>query len=93
MHYYDYLITKPKIEESDQVEDLINPKSKWVVKGSGAPEFGRLNRGDRVQIERKGYFIVDSDFAEGAAAAQGGVVVLINIPDGKSKLSPLVVTA
>ena len=92
MHYYDYLITKPKLEESDHVEDLINPKSKWVVKGSGAPEFGRLNKGDRVQIERKGYFIVDSDFAEGATA-QGGVVVLINIPDGKSKLSPLVVTA
>ena len=84
MNYYDYIITKPKIEENDIVEDLINPNSKWTVSGNGAKEFGALSKGDRVQVERKGYFIVDKTLAE------AGKVVLINIPDGKTKLSPLV---
>jgi glutamyl-tRNA synthetase len=84
MNYYDYLITKPKIEENDVVEDLINPHSRWTIKGLGAKEFGSLKKGDRIQIERKGYFIVDSP------ADNGKPAVLIHIPDGKSKLSPLV---
>ena len=84
MNYYDYLITKPKIEENDVIDDLINPKSKWTVHGFGAKEFATLKKGDRIQVERKGYFIVDS------SAEQGNEVVLIHIPDGKSKLSPLV---
>jgi glutamyl-tRNA synthetase len=84
MNYYDYLITKPKIEDNDVVEDLINPLSKWSISGLGAKEFGNLKKGDRVQIERKGYFIVD------VPAMDGKPCVLIHIPDGKSKLSPLV---
>ena len=84
MNYYDYLITKPKIEENDVIEDLINPKSMWTVAGQGAKEFAALKKGDRIQIERKGYFIVDQTLQE------AGQVVLINIPDGKTKLSPLV---
>ena len=80
MQYFDYLITKPKIEESDIVEDLINTDSKWSISGLGAPEIAQLGVGDRLQIERKGYFIVDSV----------NPVVLINIPDGKTKLSPVV---
>lgn len=84
MTYFDYLITKPKIEENDVVEELINPQSKWAISGLGAPEFRALKKGDRVQVERKGYFIVDSP------ADEGKPVVLVHIPDGKSKLSPLV---
>lgn len=83
LRYFDYLITKPKIEDNDVVEDLINPQSAWNVHGYGAKEIGKLNKGDRIQIERKGYFIVD------VPASQGKEVVLINIPDGKSKMSPL----
>ena len=82
MEYYDYLITKPKIEENDVVEDLINAHSKWSLSGFGAPEIGKLKKGDRLQVERKGYFIVDS--------TSSAEVVLINIPDGKTKLSPVV---
>ena len=82
MEYYSYLITKPKIEETDKIEDFINEKSKWEIRGFGAPEFANLKVGDRIQIERKGYFIVD--------AIENSTVVLINIPDGKSKLSPVV---
>lgn len=85
MNYYDFLITKPKIEENDVVEDLINPKSMWSVKGLGAGEFRNLQKGDRVQVERKGYFIVDVPASEGHEN-----VVLIHIPDGKTKLSPVV---
>ena len=84
MEYYDYLITKPKIEDTDVVEELINHKSKWSISGSGAKEIGALKKGDRLQVERKGYFIVDQSSVAGSQA------VLINIPDGKSKLSPLI---
>jgi len=84
LKYYDYIITKPKIEDNDVVEDLINPNSQWSVEGFGAKEFANLKKGDRIQIERKGYFIVDVALSESDKK-----VVLINIPDGKSKLSPL----
>jgi glutamyl-tRNA synthetase len=84
MEYYDYIITKPKIEENDVVEDLINPKSKWAITGFGAKEIAHLKKGDRLQVERKGYFVVD------VPASQSKEVVLINIPDGKTKLSPLI---
>jgi glutamyl-tRNA synthetase len=84
LKYFDYLITKPKIEDNDVVEDLINPHSAWTVEGFGAKEFASLKKGDRIQIERKGYFVVDSPVTTNSKK-----VVLINIPDGKSKLSPL----
>jgi glutamyl-tRNA synthetase len=85
MEYYDYIITKPKIEENDVVEELINPKSKWSISGFGAKEIANLKKGDRLQVERKGYFVVDV-----ASSKAGDEVVLINIPDGKTKLSPLI---
>jgi glutamyl-tRNA synthetase len=86
LQYYDYLITKPKIEESDVVEDLINPNSAWAVAAYGAKEIRALKKGDRLQVERKGYFIVD------VVAGDNSPAVLINIPDGKSTMSLLTST-
>lgn len=42
----------------------------------------QLQKGDVIQLERKGYFIVD------AGLTQGGSVVLLNIPDGRTKNMP-----
>lgn len=42
----------------------------------------QLQKGDIIQLERKGYFIVD------AGVEHGGSVVLLNIPDGRTKNMP-----
>ncbi|KAF4738147.1 hypothetical protein FOZ62_010535, partial [Perkinsus olseni] len=78
----DYLITKRKIEDDDNVEDLVNPNSEVDVTALGDPLIAAtLKKGDRIQLERKGYFIVD----EIPMPSNGNVMTLINIPDGKTK--------
>ncbi len=41
--------------------DYLNPDSLKVITGYGEPELTTANVGDRVQFERLGYFVVDSD--------------------------------
>lgn len=42
-----------------------------------------LDKGDIIQLERKGYFIVDV-----ALGSENDRVVLFNIPDGRTKNMP-----
>ncbi|EER19379.1 glutamate--tRNA ligase, putative [Perkinsus marinus ATCC 50983] len=78
----DYLITKRKVEDDDNVEDLVNPNSEVDVMALGDPLIAAtLKKGDRIQLERKGYFIVDKI----PMPSNGNVMTLINIPDGKTK--------
>ncbi|CAD7942429.1 unnamed protein product [Amoebophrya sp. A25] len=77
---YDHLITKQKVEEEDQIEDLITPQSVFDTAAIGEAGLKNLCKGQVVQLERVGFFICDKPaFPEGTPA------VLIKIPDGKSK--------
>jgi glutamyl-tRNA synthetase len=72
---YDYLITKKKLEENDELQQFITPVTEFKVDGVADANVGELAKGDAVQLERRGYYIVDS---------VGPVVTLILIPDGKA---------
>jgi glutamyl-tRNA synthetase len=76
---YDYLITKKKLEEEDSVADFITPTTEFKVEAVADHNVAKLNAGDIIQLERKGYYIVDSA-ANGTTPAR-----LIAIPDGKAK--------
>lgn len=59
--------------------DIINPCSKFETRALGDPLLKTLQKGDKIQLERRGYYIVDS-----CAFPPGEPVVLVKIPDGKA---------
>lgn len=76
---YDHLINKAKIEETDNVEDLINKNSKITYQAIAEGCVRQLQKGATFQFERRGFYIVDQ-------------IALVNqsmtcnlIPDGKAK--------
>jgi len=74
---YDYLITKRKLEEDDEVKDFITPVTEFKKAAVGDVNMASLKKGDIIQIERKGYYIVDK-------AYDGTSMDIISIPDGKA---------
>ena len=54
---YDYLITKKRLEEDDELEDIVNPKSEYRVNALASAEVAGLKRWDIIQFERKGFYI------------------------------------
>lgn len=74
----DHLITKKKIEETDEVADFVNKNSKIEYTAIAEGSMRNLQRGDTIQLERRGYFFVDK-------IAIGDKKMKLNfIPDGKS---------
>ncbi|KAI0807854.1 glutamate-tRNA ligase [Fomes fomentarius] len=75
---HDYLITKKKLEENDDVQDFVTPQSEFREDALADANVRALKKGDIIQFERKGYYIFD-----GAAAADGRHE-FIHIPDGRA---------
>ena len=57
-------------------EDMLQ---KWEVKAWGDANMRKLQKGEVIQLERKGYFIIDQPFLKGKP------MVLFAIPDGRQK--------
>ena len=75
----DHLITKKKVEDGDDVAALFDEASDSRRSAWGDSSMrALLKKGDVLQLERKGYWIVDE-------AAAGEAMVLIGIPDGREK--------
>lgn len=55
---YDYLINKKKIEDDDNVDDFITPVTEFVQHGFADANVRALPKGEIIQFERRGYFIV-----------------------------------
>lgn len=75
---FDYLITKDKLEEDDNVDDFLNKHTEFRTEALADGNVADLHENDIIQFERKGYFRVDRPFVHGKAA------VLFNIPTGKA---------
>ncbi|KIJ69105.1 hypothetical protein HYDPIDRAFT_179001 [Hydnomerulius pinastri MD-312] len=74
---YDYLITKKKLEEEDDVKDFVTPVTEFREEALADANVKTLKKGDTIQFERKGYFIFDG-------VAEDGKLEFIRIPDGKA---------
>lgn len=74
---FDYLITKDKLEEDDNVDDFLNPKTLFRTETLADGNVAGLKEDDIIQFERKGYFRVDRAFKHGEKA------VMFCIPTGK----------
>ncbi|KAI0256888.1 glutamate-tRNA ligase [Lactifluus subvellereus] len=78
---YDYLITKKKLEESDDVKDFVTPVTEFREDALADANVRELERGDIIQFERRGYYIFDG------VADRGGprqTWEFIRIPDGRA---------
>ncbi|GLB34771.1 putative class-I aminoacyl-tRNA synthetase family protein [Lyophyllum shimeji] len=73
---YDYLITKKKLEENDDVADFITPVTEFREDAFADANVNDLKKGDIIQFERKGYYIFDGE--------ADGVKEFIVIPDGRA---------
>ncbi len=84
--YFGPLISKRKLEEEDALEEVANRDSRRAVAALGCSNLRAVEKGTILQLERKGYFIVDvaHDPAQPEAPA-----VLLNIPDGRAKNMPV----
>ena len=75
---FDFLITKDKLEEEDNVDDFLTPKTEFRTEAVADGNVAELKKGEVIQFERKGYFRVDRAFKHGEKA------VMFCIPTGKA---------
>lgn len=78
---FDYLITKMKLEEGDNFEDCLTPQTIFQTDALADFNVTELNKGDTIQFERKGYYILDD------AQGDDGRRNFFHIPDGKVETS------
>ncbi|KAK6347143.1 hypothetical protein TWF696_007223 [Orbilia brochopaga] len=74
---FDYLITKDKLEEEDNLEDFLNDKTEFRVDGVADTNVRDVKQGEIIQFERRGYYRCD------VAWTEGGKAVFFCIPTGK----------
>lgn len=77
---YDYLVTKKKLEEDDDVANFITPVTEFRVEAWADAGVKELQVGDIMQFERKGYYRVDAVHGTGDDMR----LEFVRIPDGKA---------
>eukprot|EP00002_Diphylleia_rotans_P019422 TRINITY_DN3759_c0_g1_i1.p1 TRINITY_DN3759_c0_g1~~TRINITY_DN3759_c0_g1_i1.p1 ORF type:complete len:752 (-),score=162.80 TRINITY_DN3759_c0_g1_i1:233-2488(-) len=77
---FGHLMTKKKLEEDDDFLNFINGSSRKEIQATGDANLRNLQKGDIIQLERKGYFIVDRPYINASKPP-----ILFGIPDGHSK--------
>jgi len=82
LHDYDYLITKKKLEEEDDVNNFITPITEFITDAVADSNVRDLKKGDIMQFERKGYYILDAI----SPSSSGGEAhyKFVQIPDGRA---------
>jgi len=78
---YDYLITKKKLEENDDLKDFATPVTEFHEAAFADANVRELKRGDTIQFERRGYYIFDGIAEKGK---QEKTWEFIRIPDGRA---------
>ena len=82
LHDYDYLITKKKLEEDDDVNNFITPVTEFKTEAVADPNVRKLKKGDVIQFERKGYYILDAVSSDGDG--KDPRFKFVQIPDGRA---------
>ena len=76
---FDHLITKDKLEKTDDIFEFLTPQTEFRTKVLAESNVANLLEGDIIQFERKGFYRVDKPFVGGEEA------VLFAIPGNKGK--------
>ncbi|KAJ5689324.1 glutamate--tRNA ligase cytoplasmic [Penicillium macrosclerotiorum] len=76
---FDYLLKKDSLSEDDVLEDVLNYNTEFRDSALADNNVAKLQVGDIIQFDRKGFYRMDRAFAPGKPA------VFFNIPTGKAK--------
>lgn len=76
---FDHLLTKDTLQEEDNLEDFLNPKTEWRDQAFADENVTDIKEGDIIQFERKTYYRCDRPFVAGGKPA-----VFFEIPTGKT---------
>lgn len=79
---FDFLITKDKLDEGDDVEDFLTPQTEFRTKAFGDCNVKGMREGDIVQFERKGYYRLDEPYSKGPRGEETPAVFFA-IPSGR----------
>lgn len=80
IHEYDNLIKIKRAADDDEIKDIFNEESKFVDQIFIEPAINEyLIKGKKIQLERRGFFIIDSV----------DPLILVETPDGKTKVNHL----
>ncbi|XP_039140200.1 glutamate--tRNA ligase, cytoplasmic [Dioscorea cayenensis subsp. rotundata] len=79
---FDHLIKKKKLEEEDDFLDNLNECTKKETAALGDSNMRNLQRGEIIQLERRGYYRCDVPFIRPSKP-----IVLFAIPDGRQQAS------
>ncbi|KAI8632867.1 glutamyl-tRNA synthetase [Xylariaceae sp. FL1651] len=72
---FDYLITKDKLEKQDELEKFLTPVTEFRTQGFADCNVALLAQGSIIQLERKGFYKLDS-----AYQGEGSRAVFFEIP-------------
>jgi glutamyl-tRNA synthetase len=81
---YGHLINVKKFEDNMKIEDIVNNNSKFETPAFAESIILQAKKGDKIQFERRGYFIVDK------LPENDKPMYLIYIPDGKTKSQSII---
>ena len=76
---YDHLLSKDKVEEEDDINQVLTPTTKFVDAARGEAALRQLCRGQVIQVERRGYYVCDAPYLRPAEPIR-----LLFVPDGKN---------
>ncbi|AAZ12017.1 glutamyl-tRNA synthetase, putative [Trypanosoma equiperdum] len=77
---YDHLLTKKKPDPEESLDSILAAVTKYTQEVYSEAATSALKKGDIIQLERRGYYIVDNVIPR---------KVLIAIPDGREKVNHL----
>ncbi|KAG8346281.1 putative glutamyl-tRNA synthetase [Trypanosoma vivax] len=77
---YDHLLTKKKPDPEENLDSILASVTKYTQEAYAEEAVRHLKKGDVIQLERRGYYIVDAIYPR---------KVLISIPDGRDKINHL----
>lgn len=77
---YDTLLIQPKCTDKDIFEDIISPQIEFTKTMIGSETLCILPKSEIIQLERKGYFIIDKPYV-----SDDEPIEMIRVPEGKKK--------
>ncbi|XP_055373827.1 bifunctional glutamate/proline--tRNA ligase [Condylostylus longicornis] len=88
--YFDHIISKPVLGKDEDFKQYVGHNTRHEVEMIGDPELKKCKEGDIIQLQRRGFFRVDTPYAP--KSTQSGVetpIILFSIPDGHTRDVPM----
>ncbi|KAF5300527.1 hypothetical protein FQR65_LT09148 [Abscondita terminalis] len=87
--YFDHIISKPLLGKDEDFKQYVGHETKKSVQMLGDPELKKLKKGDIIQLQRRGFFKVETAYEPlNMRTCKERDVILFSIPDGHTKPNP-----